>query len=132
MNSIELTDVEGDALSIITRGDVAWVTCTSGQQEVTVGPFPTRLVHTMFRRGVSDDDSTWSVLLGPTGQSDRAAGDLSGRVRDEAWETFVEKSAQATVREALDSALDVALSEATGRSDAEAHLSMAASAAGAR
>ena len=44
MNSIEMTDVDGDALTIITQGDAAWITSTSGRDEVTVGPFPVRLV----------------------------------------------------------------------------------------
>lgn len=38
MNSIELTDIDGDAVTIINRGDFSGITCTSGRDEVTVGP----------------------------------------------------------------------------------------------
>lgn len=48
MKSMELTDFDGDALTIITRGDFTWLTCTSGRDEVTVGPLPTVTVHHAF------------------------------------------------------------------------------------
>ena len=45
MNSMELTDLDGDALTIITHGDDTWITCTSGPEEVTVGPIPSTQLH---------------------------------------------------------------------------------------
>lgn len=44
MNSIEMSDIDGDALTITSRGSRAWISCTSGLDEVTVGPFPTRVL----------------------------------------------------------------------------------------
>lgn len=44
MNSFEMTDIDGDALTFITRDGSTWITCTSGTDEVTVGPFPTHLL----------------------------------------------------------------------------------------
>lgn len=35
----ELTDRDGDALTITTSAEGTWITCTSGRDEVTVGPF---------------------------------------------------------------------------------------------
>ena len=40
MNTFELSDVDGDALTIISQDNSTWITCTSGAEEVTVGPFP--------------------------------------------------------------------------------------------
>lgn len=112
MNSIELTDAEGDAFAIITRGDSTWITCTSGHDEVTVGPFPTRLVRKMFLRGIEEADSTMSVLVdrapSPSAQSTPVNDELDAQIRDRAWETFVNLSASAPVRDALDGALDIA------------------------
>lgn len=36
----ELTDPEGDALTLITDAGGTWITCTTDGDEVTVGPFP--------------------------------------------------------------------------------------------
>lgn len=36
----ELTDPEGDALTLTTDAAGIWVTCTTDGEEVTVGPFP--------------------------------------------------------------------------------------------
>ncbi|WP_422115819.1 hypothetical protein [Brachybacterium sp. UNK5269] len=41
MNVAELTDPDGDALTISSDGAGTWITCTSDGEEVTVGPFPT-------------------------------------------------------------------------------------------
>lgn len=41
MSCIEMTDIDGDAVTITTRGDFSWITCTSGRDEVTVGPLLT-------------------------------------------------------------------------------------------
>lgn len=63
MSTIELTDVDGDALSVISRGDSTWITCTSGSDEVTVGPFPTHLVRSILGRGLALDDGTVAALV---------------------------------------------------------------------
>ncbi len=44
MHAAELTDPDGDALTISSDGAGIWITCTSGGEEVTVGPFPTGAV----------------------------------------------------------------------------------------
>lgn len=41
MNFFELTDPDGDALTITSDSTGTWITCSSGREEVTVGPFPT-------------------------------------------------------------------------------------------
>lgn len=41
MNVTELTDPDGDALTIRSDRDSTWITCTSDGEEVTVGPLPT-------------------------------------------------------------------------------------------
>lgn len=38
--SSELSDPDGDALTITSLHAGTWITCTSGGDEVTVGPFP--------------------------------------------------------------------------------------------
>lgn len=63
MSTIELTDVDGDALSVISRGDSTWITCTSGSDEVTVGPFPTHLVRSILGRGLALEDGTVAALV---------------------------------------------------------------------
>lgn len=49
MNSFEMTDVDGDALTVITRDGNAWITCTSGADEVTVGPLPLRMLRRVLQ-----------------------------------------------------------------------------------
>lgn len=39
MNFLELTDPDSDALTITSDSAGTWITCTSGREEVTVGPF---------------------------------------------------------------------------------------------
>lgn len=41
LNVAELTDPDGDALTITSDCAGTWITCSSGDDEVTVGPFPT-------------------------------------------------------------------------------------------
>lgn len=41
LNVAELTDPDGDALTITSDYAGTWITCSSGDDEVTVGPFPT-------------------------------------------------------------------------------------------
>lgn len=37
---VEITDPDGDALTVTMDAQGAWVTCTSVEDEVTFGPFP--------------------------------------------------------------------------------------------
>ena len=39
VNPAELTDPDGDALTITSDSSGTWITCSSGDEEVTVGPF---------------------------------------------------------------------------------------------
>ena len=63
MSNIELTDGDGDALTIYIRGESTWVTCTSGPEEVTVGPFPTHVVRSFVDRGFQVEAGTLSSLV---------------------------------------------------------------------
>ena len=36
--TLELSDRDADALTFFSNDEGAWVTCTSGEQEVTIGP----------------------------------------------------------------------------------------------
>lgn len=105
MNSIEMTDVDGDALSFISRDASTWVTCTSSADEVTVGPFPTRLVRRAFQHGDDTSDTLRGTVIG---RSNHAANS-----RDRAWETFLRMSRTSSMRHALDGALDVVLASGT-------------------
>lgn len=40
MTTIELSDSDGDALTVTKDLDGVWITCTAGEAEVTVGPLP--------------------------------------------------------------------------------------------
>ncbi|GAA4518388.1 hypothetical protein GCM10023160_00350 [Brachybacterium paraconglomeratum] len=40
LDVVELTDPEGDALTLTTDAEGIWITCTTDGDEVTVGPFP--------------------------------------------------------------------------------------------
>jgi hypothetical protein len=63
MRNIELSDVDGDALTIITQDDSTWITCTSGADEVTVGPFPRHLVEKVLTQGFSMESGTVASLV---------------------------------------------------------------------
>lgn len=39
-----MTDPDGDALTIFREDEQIWITCTSGREEVTVGPLPSNIV----------------------------------------------------------------------------------------
>ena len=43
-----MTDVDGDALSIIRDGASLWITCTADGEEVTVGPLSAESVTTLL------------------------------------------------------------------------------------
>lgn len=47
---LELTDQDGDALTVYRNKEGTWVTCTSQDEEVTVGPFPVELRIKKFKR----------------------------------------------------------------------------------
>lgn len=115
MSTIELTDVDGDALSVISRGESTWITCTSGTDEVTVGPFPTHLARTVLERGLAAENSTVTALVAHPSARDEP---LSQSDRDRAWEVFTRVLAQGSARQALDRALDTALTSSAGGQDA--------------
>lgn len=78
MTTIELSDVDGDALTIISRDDSTWVTCTSGAEEVTVGPFPRHLVQKVLTQGLTVDHGTVASLMRSTSSgADPSAGPAS-------------------------------------------------------
>lgn len=71
MSNIELTDVDGDALTIYIRDESTWITCTSGAEEVTVGPFPTHVVRSFVDRGFQVEAGTLSSLVRSTSSEAR-------------------------------------------------------------
>lgn len=138
MNSIEMTDVDGDALTIITRGSAAWITSTSGRDEVTVGPFPPRLVKSAILQGATlqeaftqgatasgADDSasserpTTATLIASAVERAPASVVPTADARERAWAAFLHASESLPLRDALDAALDAALVPATRPSAAE-------------
>lgn len=48
MDTIEMTDPDGDALTLFLEDEQIWITCTSGPEEVTIGPLPSPLVRRFF------------------------------------------------------------------------------------
>ncbi|MGP9539372.1 hypothetical protein ACT3SP_15290 [Brachybacterium sp. AOP43-C2-M15] len=116
MNNIEMTDVDGDALTIISREGSTWITCTSGRDEVTVGPFPTRLVDGVLERGLGrmggldQEGGITASLMGKPVPSAASAEAPDDDARDRAWEAFVRGSETGSVRDALDSAIAAAAS----------------------
>lgn len=122
MSNIELTDVDGDALTIYIRDESTWITCTSGAEEVTVGPFPTHVVRSVVDRGFEVEGGTLSALVRRTSQ---AGTRLTDEMRERAWEVFARESglpgeADPAAREALDRALEAALAPPVRTSAAEA------------
>lgn len=49
VHAVEATDLDGDALTVTRDAQGVWVTCTSGADEVTVGPFPAGAIDTALR-----------------------------------------------------------------------------------
>lgn len=122
MSNIELTDVDGDALTIYIRDESTWITCTSGTEEVTVGPFPTHVVRSVVDRGFEVEGGTLSALVRRTSQ---AGTRLTDQMRERAWEVFARESglpgeADPAAREALDRALEAALAPPVRTPAAEA------------
>ena len=105
MNSIEMSDVDGDALTIIRNGNRAWITCTSGRDEVTVGPFPAHLLRRTVLSG-SDADGGSAVMIGRPEQQPVAEVPLGARER--AWAAFARHAESVPLREAVDLALEAA------------------------
>lgn len=66
MNSFEMTDIDGDALTFITRDGNTWITCTSGADEVTVGPFPARLLHGALTSEPRGNEQLTTTFIGPS------------------------------------------------------------------
>ena len=52
MRTLEMTDDDGDALSIIHDDTSLWITCTADGEEVTVGPLSTASVTTLLSAAV--------------------------------------------------------------------------------
>ncbi|MBK0330398.1 hypothetical protein I8D64_03165 [Brachybacterium sp. MASK1Z-5] len=44
MDNIEMTDADGDSVTLQVREDGTWITCTTTDGEVTVGPLPTSVL----------------------------------------------------------------------------------------
>ncbi|MGO2819461.1 MAG: hypothetical protein ACTIA5_01580 [Brachybacterium tyrofermentans] len=61
MKTTELTDIDGDALTITQRLDGTWITCTKGAEEVTIGPVPTDAVRHAFETPMGGDDMDGGV-----------------------------------------------------------------------
>lgn len=105
MNSIEMSDVDGDALTFISHEDRTWITCTSGADEVTVGPFSTRLLRGAISPQLEGMDQVAATLV-----TNAPAPDLPGAdARERAWAAFTRQAETGSLREALDSALATAL-----------------------
>ncbi|MGO2311673.1 MAG: hypothetical protein ACTH6A_06585 [Brachybacterium tyrofermentans] len=61
MKTTELTDTDGDALTITQRLDGTWITCTKGAEEVTIGPIPTDAIRNAFEQPMGGDDMDGGV-----------------------------------------------------------------------
>jgi len=57
MSTIELSDRDGDAFTLSIHGGSAWITCTSGRDEVTVGPFSPRLLRSVLGSAALEEES---------------------------------------------------------------------------
>lgn len=62
MNSNEYTDTDGDALTITTRGNDVWITCTTDQSEVTIGPISRATLHAAFAADIMDGGITAALI----------------------------------------------------------------------
>lgn len=111
MNSIEMSDGDGDALTVISRDHHTWITCTSGSDEVTVGPFPTRLLRRALLPAIAEDGQVTAALIGRA-VAPRPVTELPTGALDLAWEEFTRLAETAPLRQALDAALEAALSGA--------------------
>lgn len=79
MNSFEMTDIDGDALTFILRDGSTWITCTSGAEEVTVGPFPAHLLRRALLAEPPQHEQFTTTFLGssvPSGTPREAAPEL--------------------------------------------------------
>ena len=62
MFPIELSDHDGDALTITTRGADVWITCTTERSEVTIGPIP----RSALRDALADNPLGSDVVTAPS------------------------------------------------------------------
>lgn len=69
MNSFEMTDIDGDALTFIVRDGSTWITCTSGADEVTVGPFPSHLLRRALASEPQPNGQFTTTFLGSSAPS---------------------------------------------------------------
>jgi len=74
MYTSELPDIDGDALTLIRDGDSTWITCTSGREEVTVGPFSPSLLRIMLADGAHESPAEGVLDLAVTARQ----GDVEG------------------------------------------------------
>ncbi|MGP9846252.1 hypothetical protein [Brachybacterium sp. 107] len=58
MFPIELSDHDGDALTITTRGTDVWISCTTELSEVTIGPIPRTALHDALTDSLMASDVT--------------------------------------------------------------------------
>lgn len=79
MDSFEMTDIDGDALTFITRDGSTWITCTSGADEVTVGPFPAHLLRRALASEVQQNEQFTTTFLSSSAPSS-GAGDTTQEV----------------------------------------------------
>lgn len=62
VNAVELSDPDGDALTIFSDSAGTWITCSSGAEEVTVGPFPNgELSATLAGVRLTSGEAQWSL-----------------------------------------------------------------------
>lgn len=62
MLPIELSDHDGDALTITTRGTDVWITCTTERSEVTIGSIP----RSALRDALADNPLGSDVVRAPS------------------------------------------------------------------
>ncbi|MDN5820088.1 MAG: hypothetical protein L0H74_09375 [Brachybacterium sp.] len=60
MDAIELSDPDGDALTVTMDTEGIWITCTAGDAEVTVGPLAAATLRDRLARAGGHDRSTRS------------------------------------------------------------------------
>lgn len=110
MNSIEMSDGDGDALTVISRDHRTWITCTSGADEVTVGPFSTRSLRGALLPAIAEGGQVTATVISRSA-APQPVSELPAAARDRAWAAFTRQAETSSLREALDGALETALSE---------------------
>lgn len=69
MNTNTSPDPEEETLTITTRGEQTWITCRSGENEVTVGPFATDAIAAGFPTDPMDGGVTAALIEKETEES---------------------------------------------------------------